>query len=354
MHARNWNILARIVLLALVAGWSAAFAAGCASAPLERVECTRLCMGVQTRITMFARHPPAALRAAEHAFAEIARLEQIMSDYRESSELMRLCAAPPGQPVPVSRDLYDILALAQRVAEASDGAFDVTAGTAVRVWREARRAAQAPDADRLLEAARLTGWRQLALDPRTRSVTLAAPGLRLDLGGIAKGAAAEAALRTLRQHGIPRAMVALSGDIAVGESPPGAPGWRIAIAGDRSQPAADAPTLFLRHASISTSGDAEQWTEIAGVRYSHIVDPRTGWGVVGRPQATVIARRGAVADALATAAVVLGPQSAEQAARRIDPNARLIWTWPSDAPATRTASGPRTSDGTSAPDDRPE
>jgi thiamine biosynthesis lipoprotein len=130
--------------------------------------------------------------------------------------------------------------------------------------------------------------------------------MQLDLGGIAKGYAADEALAVLKKHGLDRALVAAGGDIAVSGPPPGADGWKIAIA--RLPGEKDAGRLILRDAAVSTSGDAEQFVEIDGKRYSHIVDPRTGIGLLGRMSVTVVARKGIESDSLTKVAAVLGPE----------------------------------------------
>ena len=132
--------------------------------------------------------------------------------------------------------------------------------------------------------------------------------MSLDLGGIAKGYAADEAMAVLKEHGISRSLVAAGGDIAVGAPPPGMDGWVIAIAQLESVDAPLSRYLLLHDAAVSTSGDANQNVEIGGVRYSHIVDPRTGLALTGRSSVTVVAPDCTTSDGLATAASVLGPQ----------------------------------------------
>ena len=132
--------------------------------------------------------------------------------------------------------------------------------------------------------------------------------MRLDLGGIGKGYAADEAMRVLRRHNISRALVAAGGDIVAGDSPPGAQGWDVRIAG-LSMREAHAGGLLLRNGATSTSGDAEQFVEIAGKRYSHVIDPRTGVGVTGRTSVTVVAPDGITSDAIDNAVGVLGAES---------------------------------------------
>ncbi|MBY0229890.1 MAG: FAD:protein FMN transferase [Gemmataceae bacterium] len=261
-------------------------------------------MGTTFAVTLYAADEAAAKKAARAAFARVAELNGIMSDYLPASELMKLCDKAGGEPVKVSGELFAVLARARKVSEETDGAFDVTVGPVVRLWRVARKTARLPDKDRLAAARALVGWRMMALDPRTRTVRLEKKGMRLDLGGIAKGYAADEMLAVLKRHGIERALVAAGGDLRMGSPPPGKKGWTVDIAPiDRKE---KSRRLELADCAVSTSGDAEQFVEVDGVRYSHLVDPRTGLGLVGRMSATVIARDGITADSLTKAVAILG------------------------------------------------
>jgi thiamine biosynthesis lipoprotein len=263
-------------------------------------------MGTRFQIILYAPDEETARRATKAAFARIASLNSIMSDYQETSELMRLCARAGGEPIQVSKELFFVLSRAEEVSRQSDGAFDVTVGPVVRLWRRARRTRQLPDVEKLAQARALVGWRNIRLDAGERTVQLLKPGMLLDLGGIAKGYAADEALAVLAKHGLTRALVAAGGDIAVSDPPPDAAGWKIAIAplpGEK-----EGGHLLLHHAAVSTSGDAEQYVEIGGKRYSHIVDPRTGLGLVGRMSVTVVAKKGIDSDSLTKVACVLGPE----------------------------------------------
>ena len=154
----------------------------------------------------------------------------------------------------------------------------------------------------------MVSYEKMKLDPKKRTVQLTLMGMLLDLGGIAKGFAADAILAVLRQFGITRAMAVLGGDIAVGEAPPDSKGWKIGIAPLKNPLAKPAVYLLLTNAGVSTAGDVEQYVEIGGKRYSHIVDPKTGLGLVGRMSVTVVAKNDLTADALDTTACVLGPE----------------------------------------------
>jgi len=280
---------------------------------LSRFQYTEVHMGMQARIVVYAPDEPRARRAASAAFRRIAALDATLSDYRRDSELMRLCDHAGKGPVKVSADLFRVLSRAQELAKWSDGAFDVTCGPVVALWRQARRTGRLPsDADRQA-ALKLVGWRNVVLHPSRREVELKMPGMRLDMGGIAKGYACDAAMKEIRWYGLRRAMVEMGGDLVVGDPPPGKAGWAIEMPNvedpvDRVQ--------YLSNVAVSTSGDTEQFVEIGGKRYSHIVDPRTGMGLTSRVAVTVIARRGEISDGLSTALSVLGEDAGRELARR--------------------------------------
>ena len=294
-----------------------------ATPPLQRHEYSQILMGVQVRLVMYTTDENAARTAATAAFARVARLEEIMSDYQRDSELMQLCAKAGSGPVAVSEPLFEVLAYAKRVSEASAGAFDVTVGPLVQLWRQSRRQRRLPDAAALAQARSLVGSHLMKLDRGRRTVELTVGGMRLDLGGIAKGYAGDEAIRVLEEHGVASALFEAGGDIVVSAPPPtttattatatmtstGKSGWTIQTQEGRK--------LTLAHEAVSTSGHTEQSVEIDGVRYSHVVDPRTGVGLTNQFAATVIARRGITTDALSTAATVLGPTKTGRLVKRL-------------------------------------
>jgi thiamine biosynthesis lipoprotein len=204
-----------------------------------------------------------------------------------------------GHPVKISEDLFHVLDASQKLAEETGGAFDVTLGPVIRLWREARRNNRLPDKRALEVAGKYCGYRKLHLDPVNRSVTLDQAGMQLDAGGIAKGYAADAALAELKRLGIRSALVAASGDLAFGDPPPGKCGWKIGV---------ESAILELRNAAVSTSGDSEQRLDAGGKRYSHIIDPITRMGLTSGIIVTIVAPNGAMADGMATAVSVLGAQ----------------------------------------------
>jgi FAD:protein FMN transferase len=243
-------------------------------------------MGTLVRITIYSRDA-SPMRAA---FDRIRELDEKLSDYKPESELNRLCRTHD-QAVEVSEDLFRVLEASLRLSRLTEGAFDVTIGPVTHLWRLGK----IPDAETMARV----GWRNVALDKKHRTVTLKLAGMQLDLGAIAKGYAGDETLRTLRGLGVKRALIAVSGDIVAGGAPPGTGGWRVGL-----EPAGG--EVLVRNAAVSTSGYTEQFREIGGVRYSHIVDPKTGLGLTSAIAVTVIARRGLDADPIATAVSVMG------------------------------------------------
>jgi FAD:protein FMN transferase len=208
--------------------------------------------------------------------------------------LMRVCRAAYGRRVPISDDLFRVLKTALQISADSEGAFDVTVGPVIRLWRLKR----VPDREQIAAALKLVGYGNVVLADHT--VELKLPGMQMDLGAIAKGYAAEEALLVLRTRGIARALVAASGDLAIGDPPPGKPGWTVAL-----EPLHERRVVELHNTFVGTSGDAEQFMEAGGIRYSHILDPRTGLGLTQRIGVTIIASNGMLADALGTAVSVV-------------------------------------------------
>ena len=272
-------------------------------------------MGVAARLVLYAKNEADAKNAARAAFARVADLEQIASDYRPDSEV-RLAGThfdrKNAAPLRISHDLFQMLAFSHRVARASKGRFDPTIAPLVALWRTARQTQTLPTKAEIATAKAKVGWRKMRLDARTQTLQLAS-GMRLDLGGVAKGFAADAALQVLAAHKITRALIELGGDIAVSAPPPNQFGWKIETP--------DNSVWLLHDCAISTSGDSVQWMEIGGTHYSHLVDIRSGLGRTDHYSATVIAPRAALSDALSSAAGLMGTKNAQRLKREFP----IIW-----------------------------
>ncbi len=279
-----------------------------AGAGLQRFEAVQPHMGTLVRVTVYTAGAAEADRALGAAFARIAALDAILSDYKPDSELSTIVKTAVGRSVPIGEDLFAVLEASQDLARATNGAFDVTQGPVIRLWREARRTGRIPEPAALRDAAARSGFRKLHLDAARRTVRLDVEGMALDVGGIGKGYAASEALETLEALGVRSALVAVSGDLAFSAAPPGQRGWRVSVHSEDPSVVGLPQILELTHAAVSTSGSSEQHLDTGGRRYSHIIEPASGKGLVDDITVTVIARQGLDADGLDTAASVLGDE----------------------------------------------
>jgi FAD:protein FMN transferase len=265
-------------------------------------------MATRFTIVCYTDDKAVAEKAAEAAFAIADQVNAVASDYLPGSELSKLSSQPVGQPIFLSPTLHDLLGRSRRLAESTHGAFDPTLASLTKLWRETRRLRRLPDPEKLKTAREAVGWQHFTLDPKTRSIILHREHMAFDLGGIAKGYAADRMLESLADAGISRAMIVAGGDVRLGDAPPGRDGWSVGVQTfDANQ---SDEILVLANAAVSTSGDLYQSVEIDGVKYSHILDPSTGLGLTRRIAATVIADGATLSDPLATAACVMGPDAA--------------------------------------------
>lgn len=292
--------------------WSTAC---CAEQRLYAFERPQLGTIVTVKLLSDSKH--VAKASAERAFAKIESLQRIFTDYETDSEVRQLAASESSaydSPTSISKPLSEVLDHAQQISRRTGGAFDVTVGPLVRLWRRAARTKEAPSEQRIQEALASVGYRHLELSQDAElgpAIFLARPNMRLDLGGIAKGYIADAALAVLVESGHRIALVDAGGDLALGDAPPGQRGWRIGMAADTVRRGNTEPGtgefLELSNCGVATSGDAERGFEIDGVRFSHVVDPRTGSALRDAWATTVVAGSCMQADAYASAAMVLGP-----------------------------------------------
>lgn len=276
---------------------------------------------------MFAEDSTQAKVAGDAALAEMSRIDRLLSDYRDDSETAAVSRAAGGPAVKVSPDFLDVLTTSLAVSRDTDAAFDVTIGPVTQLWRQAKREQRTPTQSEIDGAHALVNWREVEVDTARCEVRLTKPGMRLDFGGIGKGFAADRAMRVLREHGVPIALVALAGDIRVGDAPPGRAGWSIALDDEiPGESPADRPTLQLAGCGVSTSGDAEQFIILDGERHSHIINPREGLGLRERGAVSIIASNATMADALATAASVMPREHAIALIESTDgAAARFVW-----------------------------
>lgn len=278
-------------------------------------------MATKFHLSLHAENREKAEKAAEDAFEHVAALTAVFSDYEPNSELNRLNASKPNEPFQASLELVEIIARSLEISQLTDGAFDITCGHLSRLWRSMKNRKQLPPPERLAAAKATMDWRAVKVDTQTSTITLMKPGMLLELGGIAKGYAADSVLKRLRErHHITRALVIAGGDVAIGDPPPGKEGWEIKL---RSS-AETETTVVLKNAAVSTSGDMYQAITLGDTRYAHIISPSTGLGLTQTVSCSVIAPDGTTSDALATAMVVLGKEKGRAIAKKI-PGITLRW-----------------------------
>lgn len=278
-------------------------------------------MATKFHLSLHAETREKAEKAADDAFAYVSHLTSLFSDYEPNSELNRLNLSTANKPFKASPELVEIVSRSLEISKLTEGAFDITCGHLTRLWRSMKSRRQLPPPDRLAAAKASMDWRAVQVDAPAGTITLTKPGMLLDLGGIAKGYAADAVLKLLRErHHISRALVIAGGDIAIGDAPPNQKGWEIQL---RSSANARTPAI-LKNTAVSTSGDLYQTVAIEGKRYAHIISPKSGLGTTTGVSCSVIATHATTSDALATAMVVLGKQKGSEFAKKV-PGIILCW-----------------------------
>lgn len=300
MRTMQWVRTFAMMVLIQIGTVPAAFA----STTPQRYEFSRLEMGTLFRVVVYATSPEAAEKGAYAALDRVQELNGSLSDYLEDSELNQLCRTAYESPSVVSRELFFVLERALEISRKTDGAFDISIGPLVKLWRKCGSEGKLPDPAQIRTALSRIGYQKILLNRMTRSVRLREPNMKIDLGGIAKGYALDEAMRILKEQGLAVAMVDGGGDLKIGDPPPGAKGWKVELAKDWT---GKPHVLYLSNIAVATSGDLYRYYQIDGERYSHIVDPTTGLGLKHSPQVTVLAPNGIDADALATAVSVMNP-----------------------------------------------
>jgi len=262
-------------------------------------------MGTVVEITLVGDHEEGAKNAALQAFQEIKRIEQLMSPWIDSSDVTRINQSAGKEWVKVSPEMLRVIKKAQEISELSGGGFDITVGPLTQLWRMARERGILPPPEELKQKLGLVNFRNVMIDQEEK-VFLKKRGMSIDLGGIAKGYAVDRAFEVLRTLGYKNLIVNAGGDLRVGGSKLDQP-WSIGIQDPRSSEKIMA-TVTIFDSAIATSGDYEKFFIYQGKRYHHIFNPKDGLPSDGCQSVTIICKEGMVADALATAVFVLGPE----------------------------------------------
>lgn len=284
---------------------------GCATrqppaAPASLVQRARVSMGSQLQLSAWTSDEATAQSAFDAVFAEFDRLETLMSVWREGSDIVRLNAAAGDRPVPVRREVIEVLTIARQVSEWTGGKFDVTFGALSDLWRfDHDQDNRIPDPNEVRRRLPLIDYRQLTIDARAGTAFLERKGMRAHLGGIGKGYAIDRGIAILRGRGLRDFMIQAGGDLYVAGLKAGRP-WRLGIQDPRGPADRIFASLDLTDSTCSTSGDYERFFIANGRRYHHIIDPATGEPSQGTRSVTIVTDRAAIADGLSTGVFLLG------------------------------------------------
>jgi len=287
------------------------------------VQRTETIMGTQVTITVVGDTPASGQRAIEEGMAELRRLDSLLSLYQEESEISRINRAAGVNPVPVSAETLEAVERGLETGRLTSGAFDVTVGPLVVLWQMRLKEGTVPTDAEIANVLPLVNYRNVVADRRSSTVFLKKRGMILDVGGSAKGYAADRVKEIFRKNGIANAVIAVAGDIwALGRREDGKP-WRIGVQHPRDKDKV-LTVLELRDRYISTSGDYERFVIRGKRRYHHIIDPRTGKPAEGIVAVTVMGDRGAVIDPLTTALFVLGKEKGMRLVEKIGAEAIFV------------------------------
>jgi thiamine biosynthesis lipoprotein len=314
----------------LVVGWIAAAVPGAAHAdkpapaPARKQHFQAQSMGTVVDVTLWTHDASDAQAAAEAVFAEFRRIDALMSNWVDSSDVSRINAAAGGKPVVVSDETIKVIGVAQSVARRTGGAFDITVGAYRGLWKFDQ------DLDGTLPAPadvaarkKLTGWRDVVVDARRKTVRLRRKGMSITLGGIAKGYTVDRGVAILRARGMNDFILQAGGDLFVSGTKGGSR-WRVGIRDPRGAREATFALTELEDRTFSTSGDYERGFVKDGVRYHHILDPKTGQPARLSRSVTVIAKDATTADTWSTALFVLGPERGLKVLKKV-PDVQAIY-----------------------------
>ena len=314
----TWNRYSLIIigcLLLIVAGLLRSDGGGTGTGPLiERGSGTRVIMGTLVRIQLRCESDQIAQEALIRAYAAMDQVDQLMSTYREDSEMSKINRRAALEPVEVSPETFNLLRKAMEYSRMTDGAFDITVAPLIRLWKQVEKEDRLPTQEELDQVLARIGYEKIALSYENRTVSFAHEGVELNVDAIAKGYAVDRALNAVRRPGVRAALVDIGGEIACfGQDKPGQD-WIVGIQdlfADNLENPFDQKARWLvtlRDHAIATSGNYRQYVTISNKKYSHIIDPRTGMPAEKLPSVTILAPLTEDADALATAISVLGPE----------------------------------------------
>jgi len=271
-------------------------------------------MGSAFNLIIVSADSNKANHLARKSYELVDSLNHIFSNYDSSSELSKINASAGLLPYKMSTAMLDLVQKSQYAYIQSKGAYDISIGPLSSLWRNARKAKLFPEASTVLATKKLVGLNQVKINKRLGTIFLPNANMQLDFGGIAKGYIAQWVINFLKANGIQQALVDAGGDIVMSGAPLNQQGWLIGVNLPETTDDLLNKKLQLSNCSVATSGDVYQFIEYKGVKYSHIINPLTGYGVTNLRNVTIVAKTGATADWLATACSILPIQEAKQLA----------------------------------------
>lgn len=293
---------------------------------LRRFTFTQSKMASPFTIILYANDSASAKSLSGQSFSLVDSLVNIFSDYIPDSELSRLCAtAGEGISFKCSPALFEILQMSKEAYSKSNSTFDITIGPLSRLWRDARKSKKIPDLASIEGRRQIVGFEKIQIDPTSQTVMLFEKGMQIDLGGIAQGYIAQRVADFLKSQRIENALIDVGGDIVCIGRPQGTNGWTVTVSvsgNDNNE--FSSKQLLITNSAVTTSGDTFQFIEHNGKRYSHVIDPHTGYGITSQRNVTVIAPDGIAADWLTKACSLLPIAKAKRLARQM--NAALFVT----------------------------
>lgn len=295
-----------------------------ASAALTEYKQVERLMGNIFELTVVAGNESWAREKIGLAIREIKRIEQLLTTFNDNSQTNQVNRMAGISPVPVNKEVFDLISRSLKISRVTNGAFDITYGSIdKRLWNFDKEMTSLPPAETARKMVRLINYKNVLLDEKACTVFLKEPGMRIGFGGIGKGYAADKAKALLVKEGVESGIVNASGDLITWGAQANGQPWTIGIAhpDNASQPFS---SLNISNMAIATSGNYEKYVTIAGKKYSHTIDPKTGMPVTGIKSVTIISPHAEIADAMATPVMVMGVKAGLQLINQIDHLACII------------------------------
>ena len=265
-------------------------------------------MGSRFEITVVAQDSIAANQSIDSAISEIDRIEKLISSWDENSQTSKINRYAGIQPVKVDPELFNLIERAIKISKLTDGAFDISYASMDKIWKFDGSMTQMPSEEEISSSVAKVGYKNILLNHHDGTVFLKIKGMKIGFGAIGKGYAADKAKELLLSKGVSSGIINASGDMSVWGKQPNGSDWKIAITNPLNQNKVFA-LLPIKNGAVVTSGNYEKYVTFGGIRYSHIIDPRTGYPSQGIISVTVFAPNAELADALATSVFVMGKEA---------------------------------------------